>query len=147
MASFSTTVEVGAPAGRVWALVSDVPRMAGLFSYMAISDFTTLAPGHWQFQRELVLPALAPLRWVEQARVVVEGELCFTAVSGDLSRFLGLWLVVPEADGARLTLALEYDAPMNLAPGMPEIAVQYVIDQLFTSVCRHVKEAAEASAA
>jgi hypothetical protein len=147
LAAFSTTLDVAAPAARVWALVSDVRRVAGLFSYMAITDFTTLAPGHWQFDRALTLPSLAPLRWREQAQVMAEGELRFTAVGGDLSRFTGLWLVAPTADGARLTLALDYDVPTTLAPGLPEIAIQYVIDQLFTSVCRHVKEAAEASAA
>jgi len=146
LAAFSETVLVQAPIDTVWALVSDIRRTAGLFSYMTITDYVTLAPGHWQFQRTLAIPSVATLSWCEQATVKAEGELHFHAIDGDLPYFAGLWLVAADDAGTRLTLALDYEPPTNVGPRVPASMAQYVIGEIFKSVCRHIKEAAEETA-
>ncbi|HEY3377452.1 MAG TPA: SRPBCC family protein [Armatimonadota bacterium] len=146
MASFSHTVPVQASPARVWALVRDVQRVAGLFSYLQVDDVCSPQADCWVFDRQLSLPNVANLRWREHAQIVREGELQFHALGGDLTTFDGHWLVTPTGETATLTLALEYVIPEAHAPRMPAALVGYVMGQIFTSICDRVREAAEEDA-
>jgi len=144
--SFNLSLPVEASSAELWALISDVPRFAGLFPYIAVEDMRAPAPGCWSFQRRLNIPNLAALCWREENRVTGEGELSFQAVEGDLQRFTGRWLVTGIGAGAVLELALEYEVPDAVGGSVPEGLVCYVMNELFKSVCNRVKEAAEQEA-
>lgn len=134
--SFSFTLPVAAPAAQVWALVRDVRRVADLFSYVAIDEFTTLAPDCWQFRRTLAIPTLATLSWHERSEVEREGELRFNALDGDLETFDGSWTVTPDGAGACLTLTLDYAIPAGVGPKVPAALAKYAMDEIFKTIDR-----------
>jgi len=144
--SFNLSLPVEASTAELWALISDVPRFAGLFPYIAVEDMRAAAPGSWSFLRRLAIPTLAPLCWREENRVTGERELSFQAVEGDLRCFTGRWLVTGNGAGAVLELALEYEVPDAVGAQVPEGLARYVMNELFKSVCNRVKEAAEGEA-
>jgi len=144
--SFNLSLPVEASTADVWALISDMPRFAGLFPYIAVADLQSPAPGRWSFRRQLSIPNLAPLCWREEDRVTGERELSFRAVEGDLSCFTGRWLVTGNGGGAMLDLALEYEVPESISAQVPEGLARYVMSELFKAVCCRVKEAAEEEA-
>lgn len=141
--SFRYSLPVAAPATRVWALVRDVRRVAGLFSYVTIDEFTTLAPDCWQFRRQLAIPTLTTLSWYERSEVTREGELSFRAVDGDLDTFDGAWTVAHDGDGASLTLVLTYAIPDGVGPKVPAALAKYAMEEIFKTICQRVKEEAE----
>lgn len=147
MPAFSHTVLVDAPRADLWALVRDVARVAALFPYTRVDSLDAPEPGCWLFWRHLAIPNVADLRWREQARVSIEGELRFQAVEGDLETFAGSWLVAAQGEQSRLTLQVEYAIPETLAPRMPAAMVHYVMGEIFKSICKGVKEAAEGAVA
>ena len=146
MPSFTLSLPVGASTSALWALISDVPRFAGLFPYIALEEVQSPVPGCWSFWRRLSIPNLAPLCWREENRVTGEHELSFQAVEGDLLCFTGRWMVTGDGGGALLELALEYEVPDAIGAQVPEGLAHYVMNELFTSICRRVKEAAEQEA-
>jgi len=137
------SLPVDASSTALWALISDVPRFAGLFSYIIVEEMQSPAPGNWSFLRRLNIPNLASLSWREENRVTGERELSFQAVEGDLQCFTGRWLVTGNGDGAQLELALEYEVPEAVGERIPAGLAQYVMSELFKSICNRVKEAAE----
>ena len=143
MASFSHTIPVSTPYAELWSLVCDVSRIAGLASYTRVEDLSTPEPNCWLFWRQLAIPNIAELRWRERARVIREGEMHFQAVEGDLGTFAGYWRVAPAGVNSSLTLEVEYVIPEGMNQKMPAFVVNYVMDEIFKSICQHVKEAAE----
>ena len=143
MASFCHTIPVGASSVQLWALVRDVARVAGLFPYTTVEELTSPEPECWFFWRQLTIPNVADLRWRERARVTGDGELHFEAVEGDLRTFAGSWRVVPNDTAAVLTLALEYEIPEEMRPKMPPMMIDFVMGEIFRTICQRVKEAAE----
>ncbi|MHB0937028.1 MAG: SRPBCC family protein [Armatimonadota bacterium] len=143
MPSFNISLPVDTSSTALWALISDVPRFAGLFPYIAVEDMQSPAPGSWSFLRRLDIPNLAALNWREENRVTGERELSFQAVEGDLQCFTGRWLVAGNGGGALLELALEYEVPESVGARIPAGLAQYVMNELFKSICTRVKEAAE----
>lgn len=143
MPSFNLSLPVEASSTALWSLISDVPRFAGLFPYIAVEEIQSPAPGSWSFQRRLNIPNLASLSWREENRVTGERELSFQAVEGDLQCFTGRWLVTGNGGGALLELALEYEVPEAVGTQIPDGLARYVMGELFKSICIRVKEAAE----
>ena len=143
MPSFNLSLPVETSNAALWALISDVPRFAGLFPYIAVDEIQSPAPGHWSFQRRLEIPNLAQLCWREENRVTGERELSFQAVEGDLQCFTGRWLVTGNGGGATLELVLEYEVPESIGAQIPAGLAQYVMNELFKSICNKIKEAAE----
>ncbi len=143
MSSFSYTISVQSTFGALWALVSDVRRVAGLFPFTAVDDFHDAAPGRWLFRRRVTIPNVANLCWQELSWAEREGELRFQAVAGDLQTFTGQWLVAPDGAGMQLTLPVDYDIPAALRPRVPGAMVEYVMSEMFKSICGRVKETAE----
>ena len=146
MPSFSATLPVNTTPARLWALLCDTPRVAALFSFMTIEDIQSPEPQRRIFWRRLRIPSLAELRWQEEERVTGDRELSFHAVAGDLRIFAGCWRALPNGDGAQLALALEYDIPAGDGPPAPAALVRYVMNELFTTICRRIVEAAEEEA-
>lgn len=146
MATFTHTIPVQVSADRLWALMCDVRQVAELFPYVAVEDFSAPEDDSWLFWRQLTIPNVAQLRWREQARVTEQGEISFQAVEGDLKTFNGYWRIAPTGDASTLTLALEYAVPTEMAPKLPPAVVQYVMSEVFKSICDRVKEAAEENA-
>ena len=128
---------------QLWALVRDVARVAGLFPYTNVEELTSPEPDCWLFWRQLTIPNVADLRWRERARVTGDGELHFEAVEGDLRMFAGDWRVTPNDTAAVLTLALEYEIPEEMRPKMPAMMIDFVMGEIFKTICQRVKEAAE----
>ena len=143
MSSFSYSLPVEADVAHLWALMRDVQRVASLFPYTSVDDFRTLAPDRWVCWRRVTIPSIADLRWREETWMDGEGTLRFTAVEGDLDTFDGRWQAAADAQGARLTLAVDYVIPEALRPRMPASMVEYVMGELLKSICRRIKEAAE----
>lgn len=143
MASFTHSIPVNTSAEQLWALVSDVNRVAGLFPYTTLDDFTTPEQNHWLYWRRLTIPNVADLHWREDACITNHGELAFHAVDGDLQTFTGRWAVTSDGTTPSLTLNLEYEIPQGLAPSLPGALVGYVMGEIFKSICQRIKEAAE----
>jgi ribosome-associated toxin RatA of RatAB toxin-antitoxin module len=144
--SFNLSLPIETSCAELWALISDVPRFAELFPYIAVEEMQAPAPGSWSFRRRLEIPNLAALCWREENRVTGERELSFQAVEGDLQCFTGRWLVSGNGGGAVLELALDYEVPDAVGAQIPEGLARYVMNELFKSVCNRVKEAAEGEA-
>lgn len=147
MASFSHTLSVNTSATQLWALVSDVTRLADLFPYMEITELQTPATDCWSFWRTLTIPNIANLHWREESQITNEGQLAFQATEGDLTTFAGHWQVTPQGAVSTLTLMLDYEVPAACAPNMPAVLVSYVMNELFKSICQRVREVAEEEAA
>jgi ribosome-associated toxin RatA of RatAB toxin-antitoxin module len=143
--TFTHTVPVAATPEALWSLVRDVHRVAELFPFNVISNFTSL-PSCWEFHRQLKIPHFTDLHWDERAWVAGEGALCFQAIAGDLSEFAGSWQVAPQGEAAQLTLQVEYAIPEHLAGLASPALAAYVLGELFTTICRKVKAAAEEAA-
>jgi len=137
---------IEAPPAAVWALLCDAPRFAGLFPYISVDALESPEPGRWLFWRRLAVPTLASLAWREENRVTGECTLAFRAVEGDLHTFAGRWLVTAEGGDAVLHLALEYEIPAAVAAQAPAGLAGYVMNELFKSLCRRVKETVEGEA-
>jgi ribosome-associated toxin RatA of RatAB toxin-antitoxin module len=127
----------------LWALVRDVARVAGLFPYTQIADLRETGADTWVFTRHLQIPNISALCWQEEARVVTVGQLQFQAIAGDLQTFSGCWQVTPDAAASSLTLTLEYAIPEERVPNIPAPLVQYVVNEVFKTICLRIKEAAE----
>ena len=145
MPSFNLTLPIEASSQELWALISDVPRFAGLFPYITLEGLESPAPGHWLFQRRLTIPNIASLAWREENRITGEGELSFRALEGDLETFQGRWLVTANGK-TELELELEYEIPPAISAQAPAGLAKYVMDELFKAVCRRVKETVEEDA-
>lgn len=143
MASFTHTIPVEASAEHLWTLVCAVDRVAGLFPYTQVDELISPEPDCWVFWRRLTIPNVADLRWRELAKITGEGKLGFCAIEGDLQTFAGCWLVEGDGSASTLTLALEYEIPEAVGPNMPAMMVNYVMGEIFKSICQRVKEAAE----
>ncbi len=143
MARFSQILAVEATPEQLWSLVRDVRRVAELFPFTAIDEFTALDDDHWLFWRTLSIPNVADLRWREDNRAADDYTLHFAAVEGELEVFAGQWQVKTNADGAELTLALEYAIPEHLRPNIPGPMIEFVMGEIFRMICRRVKETAE----
>lgn len=147
MSSFTYSIPVQAEFAQLWTLVCDVRRVAQLFPFTAVDEFDTTAPDHWVFRRRVTIPSMAELCWREQSWAEAEGDLRFTAVEGDLQTFTGQWLVTPAAKGTKLTLTVDYIIPEEVRPRVPNSLVDYVMSELFKTICQRVKDAAEEDAA
>ena len=145
MPSFNLSTPVNASPAELWALISDTPRFAGLFPYIVVEDVQSPEPGRWLFWRRLTIPNLSSLSWREENRVTGDCEVTFRAVEGDLETFAGRWLVSSNGK-TELGLELEYEIPTAVSAHVPEGLARYVMDELFKSVCRRVKEAVEGEA-
>jgi hypothetical protein len=143
MPTFTHTMPVNAPYDRLWALVRDARRVAGLFTYIDISEMADIGPDAWTLQRTLTLPGLSPLCWHERTWVAGEGTLAFAAEGGDVSRFDGSWRVEPAGEGAVLTFTVEYEIPPSAGAMATGPAGAYLMGELLKHVCRHVAEEAE----
>ncbi len=146
MSSFTYSISVQSTFSSLWELVCDVRRVAGLFPFTAVDDFSDAEPGRWIFRRRVNIPNVANLCWQELSWAEREGELRFQAVDGDLQTFTGQWLVAPDRAGMLLTLNLEYDIPAALRPRVPGMMVDYVMGELFKTICCRMKETAEGEA-
>jgi ribosome-associated toxin RatA of RatAB toxin-antitoxin module len=143
LAQFSQTLPVQVSPDDLWALVRDVRRVAALFPFTLVEELSPREPEGWVFWRRLTIPNVAQLRWREASWEAGAGELRFQAVEGDLETYDGRWVVTPAGDYANLTLALEYVIPDTVTQKMPPMLVNYVMDQVFTTICGKLKEAAE----
>lgn len=147
MASFSHSIAVDVPPTSLWALVSDVQRVAALFPYTTVEDCTNPEPERWLFWRRLAIPNIADLHWREQATVIAPLALEFRAIEGDLATFAGRWQVETHGTATTLVLNLNYEIPSGLAPKMPAMLLEYVMGEIFRTICQRIKEAAEETAA
>ncbi len=143
MASFTHTVPVKVGSTQLWSLVCDVPRLSGLFPFIVMEEINASGPNSWTYWRRLLIPNIASLRWREQAHITEDGELRFQAVDGDLHTFHGSWQVAADGSAAKLTLAVEYVVPDGVGPAIPAPMVNYVMSEMFKSICQRVKETAE----
>lgn len=143
MPSFNLSLPVEVPSEDLWALISDVPRFAGLFPYITTDDLEIPEPGRWLFRRQINLPNISSLVWREENYLAGNNELAFRALEGDLRIFTGRWQVIGDNGGATLDLALDYEIPDAFAGQAPDFMVRFMMDELFKSICRRVKEAAE----
>ena len=143
MSHFTFSVPVNALPATLWTLVRDVRKVAGLFSFTYLEDFQTPAADCWQYWRRLNIPSLSDLRWLERTEVTGEYALSFRALAGDLTTFDGQWSVIPTGNTSTLNLRLEYEIPEDVGPPVPEALAEYVMNELFKTICRRVKEAAE----
>lgn len=147
LATFNHTIPVQADAARLWALVHDVRRVAELFTFTKLEEFTELEPDCWAYWRELTIPSIAALRWREQARVTGEHELSFHVIEGELEQFDGCWRVTPDSAASKLTLELTYAIPDGVGPSVPDALAHYVINEIFKTICQRLKQVAEEVAA
>lgn len=145
MATFSHTLPVDAPAPRLWALVRDVQRVAGLFPYTSVEEMQSPAADCWRFWRQLAIPNIAALRWREEARVLDNRTLDFHVLEGDLQTYAGQWAVVADGVTSTLLLTLEYEIPEGVAPQLPPLLAGYVMGEIFKTICQRIKDAAEES--
>ncbi len=143
MPTFAYRQSVAAAPATLFALLCDAPRVAALFPFMTVSGLEAPAPGCWRFHRRLAIPSLPALAWREEDRVDGDGLLRFHVLDGDLQTFTGCWQALPEGAGSVLVLELEYAVPPGLRPGLPEPLVHYVMQELFTTICRRIARAAE----
>lgn len=146
MSSFTYSIAVQSTFTSLWELVRDVRRVAGLFPFIAVDDFHDAESGRSLFRRRVTIPNVANLCWRERSWAECEGALRFEAVDGDLQTFNGQWLVAPDSAGMLLTLQLEYDIPEALRPRVPGMMVDYVMSELFKTICFRMKETAEGEA-
>lgn len=144
MPAFSHNITIAAPFSSVWALLSDVGRVAGLFPYCRLEDMEQLSPESCRFRRIISLPNIADLQWRELSTISDPGVMKFTAEEGDLETYYGSWSLNADGERTRLTLELTYEVPPTLAAKMPSGLAGYIMGELFKSICKRIKEAAEA---
>lgn len=143
MASFTHTVPVAVSSSLLWTLIGDPWRTAKLFPYVTVEDIAPEGPGNWVYWRHLTIPSVASLRWQEQATIIGDNQLRFKAVGGDLEIFDGTWAVDPDGDDSTLTLSIEYVIPKGVGPNLPAPMVNYVMGEMFKTICHRMKETAE----
>lgn len=143
VASFSCVLPVRTDVETLWARIRDVRWVAGLFPYVDVEAFHDDGPERWRYRRHLRIPTLAAMTWEEEATVAAHGTLAFRAVSGDLETFDGQWEASTDGAHARLSLTIEYIIPAGLGPAVPPAVAYAVMNEVFTSICRRVKEAVE----
>lgn len=132
----------------MWSLITDVTRFTALFSFMTVEDVVCLEPAYrWQYLRQLSIPHVADLRWREEAQVVSDGVLDFHATEGDLSVFKGQWRILPDGAAATLSLTVDYAIPDELGAHYPTPVIVYVMNEIFSTICTRVIEAAEEATA
>jgi carbon monoxide dehydrogenase subunit G len=106
MKEFTTTIDIGAPAGRVWQVMSDTDRWhewtPSVSSVKRLGD-EAFAVGTRVLIRQ---PKLPPAFWTVTA---IEPERSFTWVSTSPGlRVVGRHSVAPTAVGSRATLSLQF---------------------------------------
>lgn len=143
MSHFSFSTPVNAAPLALWSLVRDVQRVAELFSFIAIEEFQAPEVDCWQYWRRLNIPTLSELRWRERSEVAGDATLRFHALEGDLSVFQGQWVVATAGATSTLSLHIEYVIPKDVGPPVAEALAEYVMNELFKTICRRVKQAAE----
>jgi hypothetical protein len=143
VASFSCVLPVRADVATLWSRIRDVRWVAGLFPYVDVEAFREIGPAIWRYRRQLRIPTLAAMTWEEEASVTDDGTLVFRAVSGDLETFDGRWEAAADGATSRLSLTIEYVIPDGLGPVVPAAVANMVMNEVFNTICRRVKDAVE----
>ncbi len=106
MATFSITVDIGAPPGRVWAVMQDIERWPEWTS--TVTSIRQLDPGPLAVGTRAAIrqPKLPPARWTVTA---VDDGQGFTWVTRSPGIVITAHHVVePIPSGSRATLSLEF---------------------------------------
>lgn len=104
--SYSISIKITSPPGRVWAIMSDVerwPRWTSIVRKIKRLDSGPLAVGSkaWIYQ-----PKLLPARWVVAAMEPPRGFTWITSVPGILVR--ANHAIEPISNGSLVTLSITY---------------------------------------
>ena len=143
MPSFAQTFTIRTSPEAVWALLSDIPRMAGLFPYLVVTELTSVGEGCWRYWRTLTIPGMPALRWREEASLGVSGTLSFRALEGDVKVFTGSWRITSNEGITGLTLTVDYEFPEGVGGGLPMPLLLYAMGELLKAMGQRVCDMAE----
>lgn len=143
MPVFAQTFTVGTSSDNIWALLSDIPRMAGLFPYLVVTGLTNCGAARWDYWRTLNIPGMPALHWREEAMLAAPDTLSFRALEGDVKVFTGSWRITPAGDTATLTLTVEYEFPEGIGGGIPVPILVYAMGELLKTMGQRVCDVAE----
>ncbi len=143
MPSFAQTFTVHTSPDAVWSLLSDIPRMAGLFPYLVVSELTSVGDGVWRYWRTLTIPGMPALRWHEEASLAAPDALSFRALAGDVKVFTGSWRIGTIDGVTALTLQVDYEFPAGIGGGLPMPLMVYAMGELLKAMGIRVCEVAQ----
>jgi uncharacterized membrane protein len=141
MSSFNKTIVINSDIEKLWIIISDIRKMATLYSFMQISDYKQ-EENNFYYTRKLDIPGLATLCWQEVSQIN-NNTVNFNTISGDLKEFTGYWRVLEENGIVSLTLDIKYEIPSGLGPNVPKFMAETVLGQIFQKIMDTIKITAE----
>lgn len=141
MSSFNKTVVINSDIEKLWIIISDIRKMADLYTFMQIFDYKQ-KENYCFYTRKLDIPGLVALCWQEVSEIN-DHAVNFNATGGDLNEFTGYWRVVKENDIVSLTLDIKYEIPSGLGPNVPKFMAETVLGQIFQKIMDTIKITAE----
>ncbi|MEI6520360.1 MAG: hypothetical protein WCO98_10040 [bacterium] len=141
MSSFNKTIVVNSDLEKLWHILSDIRKMADLYTFMHIYDYKQ-EKDFLYYTRKLDIPGLATLCWQEVSQIT-DHTVNFNANGGDLAEFTGNWKAVNENDITLLSLNIEYEIPSGIGPNVPKFMAEAVLGQIFQKIMETIKTTAE----
>ena len=145
MPTVTSEAIIAAPVERVYAIARDIERFPDFMEDVAEVEILEQTPerqvSRWvgvvkEFNRQI--------RWTEEDFWTEDPRACeFAMLEGDFSEYSGTWSFVPEGEGTRATLVVNYAYNVPLIGALIQAVLKKKMQQNCDSMLQAIKAEAE----